>query len=357
MPPKITIIIPVYNVEQYLRECLDSVVNQTMREIQIICVNDGSPDGSRAILQKYADRDARMEIIDKPNGGLSSARNAAYPFIRGKYTMFVDSDDWIELDCCEKALHKAEQTGAEVTLFFFVREGCIDDAPWMPHHWMRVEDKTTIQEKLPLVDYCSACERLWLSDFLLDNNLTFPEGLVYEDILVGWKSVFLAKRFSVVPERLYHYRYNPNSIMCSNKNCSDIVVIFNRILEFLQESGHYQSCQGLFITTKLKLWHYFYFRVTPDNRPHFLELIRESMTPEDWEFCRRKTKKGFSNSSSHLLGPCMQDFYLVHVDGRWFVKLKYHFLEFVKWPERLLRRGVVKPLKSLLGIKKQFQIQ
>src|SRR5215469_13757361 len=110
MQPIISIIIPVYNVEPYLRQCLDSVVNQTMRDIQIICVNDGSPDNSRAILQEYANRDSRIEIIDKPNGGQSSARNAAYPHIRGKYTLFVDSDDWIERDLCEKTYRKAEET-------------------------------------------------------------------------------------------------------------------------------------------------------------------------------------------------------------------------------------------------------
>ena len=107
---------------------MDSVVNQTMRDIQIICVNDGSPDGSRAILQEYADRDSRIEIIDKPNGGLSSARNAAYPHIRGKYTLFVDSDDWIELDLCEKTYRKSEETGAQMTMFFFSKSGRKSDS-------------------------------------------------------------------------------------------------------------------------------------------------------------------------------------------------------------------------------------
>ena len=120
--PHITIIIPIYNVEKYIEECLDSVIHQTMKEIQIVCVNDGSLDISREILQKYADKDARIEIIDKTNGGLSSARNIAYPCIKGKYTLFIDSDDWIELDLCEKAYAKAEDSGASITIFFLSME-------------------------------------------------------------------------------------------------------------------------------------------------------------------------------------------------------------------------------------------
>jgi len=171
---------------------LDSVVNQTLRDIQIICVNDGSPDGSRAILQEYADRDSRIEIIDKPNGGLSSARNVAYPYIKGKYTLFVDSDDWIEPNLCEKTYQKAEITGASMTVFFFRKwkEGKIRLIP--------SGNKTTIEEKLPLLDFPSACSKLWRTDFLLGNKLYFPEGLVFEDNLVHWQAVTLADKISIV---------------------------------------------------------------------------------------------------------------------------------------------------------------
>jgi len=86
MQPKVTIILPVYNVEPYLRQCLDSVVNQTMREIQVICVNDGSTDGSPTILEEYAAKDPRVEVYHQENQGAGSARNAAYPYVRGKYT-------------------------------------------------------------------------------------------------------------------------------------------------------------------------------------------------------------------------------------------------------------------------------
>ncbi|MDR0336523.1 MAG: glycosyltransferase, partial [Planctomycetaceae bacterium] len=102
--PKVSIIIPVYNAEKYLRDCLDSVANQTLKDIEIICVDDGSPDSCPQILDEYAANDNRFKIIHQKNAGVAAARNAAYPFIKGEYTLFVDSDDIIELDLCEKTV-------------------------------------------------------------------------------------------------------------------------------------------------------------------------------------------------------------------------------------------------------------
>ena len=95
---KVSVIIPVYNVEKYLCKCLDSVVNQTLRDIEIICVDDGSTDSSWEILKEYAQRDDRIKLIHKENGGLSSARNVAMQVAKGDYIGFIDSDDWIDLD-------------------------------------------------------------------------------------------------------------------------------------------------------------------------------------------------------------------------------------------------------------------
>lgn len=95
--PKVSIIVPVYNVEEYLVKCLDSLVNQTLKEIEIICINDGSTDNSLEILNTYAQKDSRITIIDKKNEGVSAARNTGLNISKGEYIMFVDSDDYLEL--------------------------------------------------------------------------------------------------------------------------------------------------------------------------------------------------------------------------------------------------------------------
>ncbi|MBR5160328.1 MAG: glycosyltransferase family 2 protein, partial [Thermoguttaceae bacterium] len=115
--PAISVIIPVYNVEPYLRECLDSVVNQTFRDIEIICVNDGSTDGSPAILEEYAAKDSRIIIIHQQNGGLSAARNSGMNAAKGDFILFVDSDDYIKQNTLEITYNAAIESGAEMVMF------------------------------------------------------------------------------------------------------------------------------------------------------------------------------------------------------------------------------------------------
>lgn len=120
--PKISIIVPVYNVEQYLSKCLDSLIQQTYTNIEIICINDESPDNSLGILEQYAQKDKRIKIINQKNTGLSGARNKGIEAATGDYITFVDSDDWIDLDTCEVALKSALEYDADVVLWSYIRE-------------------------------------------------------------------------------------------------------------------------------------------------------------------------------------------------------------------------------------------
>ena len=337
--PKVTIIIPVYNVERYLAECLDSVLNQTIRDTQIICVNDGSPDGSRAILQEYADRDARIKIIDKSNGGLSSARNAAYPHIEGKYTLFVDSDDWIALDLCEKTHRKAEETGAPMTVFFAQK--------WKEHKIRLItpDVKTTVEEKSPLLDFPSACSKLWRTDFLLNNNLYFPEGFVFEDNLVNWRAITLADKIAVVPERLYHYRRNASSITQTwGKHTLHYVPIYNMIQNYLLESGHYAAYRKKFISMKLDVWYRHYRNLPASLKPKFMAMIRESLTADDREFYR--DPKNQLPITTRLL--------YAMIDGGRMEALKFRIAyiieQIIRMPELLVNRWLVRPVRRWLEI-------
>ena len=120
--PKVSIIVPIYNVEPYLRQCLDSLVNQTYKNIEIICVDDGSVDVSGTILDEYAKVDNRIIAMHIVNNGVSSARNTALAIASGQYIMFVDGDDWIEPDTCEISISGAEKNNADVVMWSYVRE-------------------------------------------------------------------------------------------------------------------------------------------------------------------------------------------------------------------------------------------
>ena len=328
MQPKTSIIIPVYNVEKYLAECLDSVVNQTMRDIQIICVNDGSPDGSRAILQEYADRDSRIHIIDKPNGGQSSARNAAYPHIKGKYTLFVDSDDWITPDLCEKTYHKAEESGASITIFFSQRDRKKKVRSITPH------EKTSMEEKLPFLDFPAVWNRLYRTDFLLGHKLYFPEGICFEDNLVNWQAVTLADKIAVVPERLYHYRRNSGytTRMWGEHNLH-YVPIYNKIRDYLLESGYYAAYREKFISMKLDVWYHHYRNLPVSLQTRFSAMIRESLTADDREFYRTASKEQCKT--------VVRLFYAM-LDGDKTAAWKFHIVHTIKQvmrtPELLLKR-------------------
>lgn len=121
-PPIISIIIPVYNVAQYLPQCLDSVVNQTYQHLEIICINDGSTDSSATILHQYASLDSRITIIDQENHGLSFTRNVGLSVASGNYILFLDSDDWIDRDTCSQAIDAIIHTGADFVFWSYVRE-------------------------------------------------------------------------------------------------------------------------------------------------------------------------------------------------------------------------------------------
>ena len=113
---KISIIVPVYNVEKYLERCLDSLINQTLKDIEIICINDGSTDNSSEILKEYAKKDSRIIIINQNNQGISVARNNGMNKAKGKYIGFVDSDDWVDLDFFEKLYKAAEKHNAQIAV-------------------------------------------------------------------------------------------------------------------------------------------------------------------------------------------------------------------------------------------------
>ncbi|MBQ6615925.1 MAG: glycosyltransferase family 2 protein [Thermoguttaceae bacterium] len=172
--PKITVAIPVYNVEKYLRQCLDSVVNQTLKDLQIICVDDGSTDGSLAIVQEYAERDKRIEVYSKPNEGLGITRNFVYPLIKGKYTYFMDSDDWLELDGLEHVYQLAEKYNADVVCLNYYKNDRVRSFPFQNQTcWVSPDKKKrmwALQFAFPF-----AWAKLYNTDFLTKNQIFFQK--------------------------------------------------------------------------------------------------------------------------------------------------------------------------------------
>lgn len=229
--PAISIVVPVYKVEKYLSRCMQSLLNQTMSDIEIILVDDGSPDNCPALCDAFASQDMRVKVIHKKNGGLSSARNAGMEAASGIYIGFVDSDDDVEPDMYEKMLQKAEQYKVDFVMADYLRfetEGTyylktldIDSG-----YYDREKIRRNIFPNLIMrecVDYgplLSVCHCLYRFDFLKENGLQFDEQVRWsEDNIFSAVMGYRCNNFYYMKgEALYHYYHNPGTITTSYRS-------------------------------------------------------------------------------------------------------------------------------------------
>ena len=177
--PKVSIIVPVYNVEKYLSKCLDSLVNQTLKDIEIIIVNDGSPDHSQDIIDKYAKRySKKIRAFQKDNGGQASARNLGLTKATGEYILFVDSDDYIELDTCDELYNNAKKLNSDIVLFdYYIIYS--KEHNKLKSVIEKVNDVDNINKKEFFLSTPSPVNKLFRREFLLNHNFRFPEGIIY----------------------------------------------------------------------------------------------------------------------------------------------------------------------------------
>ena len=220
--PKFSIIIPVYNVENYLSECLDSIVAQTILDLEIICVNDGTTDQSRKILAEYQRQDDRIRIIDKENGGLSSARNTGLKAATGDYVMFVDSDDFLEPRACERIYYEILEHRPDTIVF---GTHIFPYYPW-PTEWLirNLTTRTTAYYNAgvqALLNENGATPFVWRDcfrrEFLTTNELVFDETVRFgEDLIFQFEVFPNAKTIIFISDKLYHYRWSrPDSLMAN----------------------------------------------------------------------------------------------------------------------------------------------
>ncbi|WP_346867987.1 MULTISPECIES: glycosyltransferase family 2 protein [unclassified Clostridium] len=237
MKPDISIIIPIYKVEEYLPRCIDSILAQTFTNFEVILVNDGSPDGSGKICDEYAERDSRIKVVHKENGGLSSARNAGISISSGKYIGFVDSDDYINKDMYSKLYELCERTNSQIGICNFKREvnvelQDVDDELIIKE----LDNQAAMKELFRGVLYrFSACNKLFHSSCF--NGVKFPEGRIHEDLATTYK-LFSNSRKSVYTNYPgYVYVKRENSILTDKYNSKRLqaFLTWEEILKFMME--------------------------------------------------------------------------------------------------------------------------
>lgn len=212
----VSIIVPVYNTEEYLQKCLDSLTNQTLKNIEIICVNDGSTDNSLKILQDNAIKDDRIKIINQENKKQGAARNAGMQVATGEYIGFVDSDDWVDLDFYEKLYIAAKKHNFDIALGTNVRAKKSINKNRL--NITEEKEYTTVQEKFDVnIQWKNPCptNKIYKRDLFISHNIQWSEGVYCEDKLFTIKAVYFANSIVTVPDVYYYYFDNPKSTVNS----------------------------------------------------------------------------------------------------------------------------------------------
>lgn len=235
---KISIIVPVFNVEKYLSECLNSLINQTLKDIEIICVDDGSTDSSPSILEEFRNKDERIKVIRQENSGVSVARNNGLAIAQGEYVGFVDSDDWVDTNFFEKLYNASQKFGAEVVAGDFLWHKGNSQKPKMKYKDEKFYTETSEKIKNALIPkFNYTCNKIYKRESLLKLNLPFEKGRYYEDMIWLVQAIYYLYGFATVPNTFYHYRRHGESIVMqtSAKHLADWAYAENKMLEFMRE--------------------------------------------------------------------------------------------------------------------------
>lgn len=302
----ISIVIPVYNIENYLEKCLDSLINQTFKDIEVICVNDGSKDKSLDILNEYAKKDSRFKIINQENSGSGSARNNGLNNAQGKYVQFLDGDDYFEPEMLEKLYNLAENHKADIAVCSSRKvddEGNITETrnPNSPLNLNLIPfNKVFNYEDFPN-DIFSLTgtvpwNKLYLRKMLVKNNLKFPKLTGPDDLCFVHMAIVCAEKIVAIDDELINYRYNrPGSVQTYRANHTiDIIRAFLYIKNFLIEKDvfnfleiAYQKALTFSIRWEISLCN--------DNQyTKFLKQLKEEF-PKNWKYFEFALKEDFIN--------------------------------------------------------------
>lgn len=282
---KVSIIVPVYNVEKYLPQCLDSLINQTLKDIEIICVNDGSKDNSETILKAYQIKDPRIKIINQENQGLSVARNTGISAAKGEYIGLVDSDDWVDLDFYEKLYNAAKKYDSDIAAGDFYRRGKIlktQKLKYKKEEFFKDNVEKVKQAGIPKHNY--VWNKIYRRESLEKINCPFPVGRYYEDMYWLVKIVYHLNGFVTVPNIFYHYRRTQGSIITqkSAKHKMDCQYAETEMLNFMRSHDipilvpckMYKRATVKFLGIKILKIEHFYPDSTVYKLFGFINIIR-----------------------------------------------------------------------------------
>ncbi len=255
---KVSVIVPVYNTEKYIKDCLNSITRQSLQDIEIICINDGSTDNSLEVIQEIAKNDLRIKIFSQVNKGPSITRNFGLSVAKGEYVLFVDSDDMLELNAIKYLYSEAKLNNLDILYFdakaVFETEQLEKEKAAYKTYYIRSQDYSSVYTGkelfvLQMKDstfLMSPCLQMMRRVFLADNKISFYEGILHEDNLFSALAILSAKRVSHRNKQFYIRRVRENSVMTSKPSFRNIDGILVGAMELLKYQNLYNDDNELF---------------------------------------------------------------------------------------------------------------
>lgn len=287
---KISVVIPIYNAEEFLKECLDCIVNQTLKDIEIICVNDGSSDNSLDILNSYAKDDNRFEVISQENAGHAVATNRGMKLAKGEYLYLMDADDILELTAFEETYNYAKEKDADFVLFQSLNYVMDEDRYYksdiysMEHIADFVGDSVFDYKDLGELIFdipVTPWSKLYNNQFIKDIGAIFPEGLIFDDNIFFWDVLFNAKRIAFYRKYLFKRRwYDYSSTTAGDQRFLDSIDINNLMVDRFEKYGLLDKYSGKVFNKKVNMT----YKRFVDIKPEFEEMYFDKLQ-EDFQKC------------------------------------------------------------------------
>ncbi|GAB6168244.1 glycosyltransferase family 2 protein [Clostridium carnis] len=290
----ITVIVPVYNVQKYLSKCIDSIINQTYRDLEIILVNDGSTDISGEICDKYKLKDDRIRVIHKKNGGLSEARNAGLDVAKGDYIAFLDSDDWVDKELYDTLYKLSTKYNSDISICNF--KYCHNEEEKLNNSYKEIvysniDAMKQIYDK-NYIQIIVAWNKLYKREIF--NDLRYPKGKIHEDEFLTPIILYKANKISYIEKELIYYRQTPNSIMNREFNITRLdylEALDNRINFFKSNNLNYLYKQT--VATKVSILIKFYYKVKEsniDNKFQVMEKLNNDLAKMKYDYINMYSK-------------------------------------------------------------------
>jgi glycosyltransferase involved in cell wall biosynthesis len=284
--PLVTITMSTYNVEDYINESINSIINQTFKDFELICIDDGSSDNTLKILKEFEAKDARINVIAKRiNEGLAVARNESLKLAKGKYITFLDGDDIYDTTLFEKAVSLAEKEQSDIVYWDYLPFYDVKEIPKLQKQTSALLGLNPKNKKALLKRPSFTWVKIIRTEKARKLKIHFPKGYTRQDIPVHWKLVTQINKVSILPEKLAFYRQQPNATTAKkDTKLFHLVYVMDIVKTYLEESNLFEAYKNEFYTQQINFFSGMYDNIKSEYKKEALVLIKERLEATHYNF-------------------------------------------------------------------------